>query len=77
MDIANQLIYSFCQLDDFCKEFDHYVQYYLLDGPNVVKRGSQLELPTQRSNDGSDLFLVNVYKWIPQKLLLASINLRR
>lgn len=39
----NQLTRIFCQVDDFCKEFDKYLQHKLLPGPNGIshRRGPQ------------------------------------
>ena len=44
MDIADQLVHMFCQIDDFCKEIDQYAQQGLLEGPNSKKRGPDQSL---------------------------------
>ena len=36
MDMSHQLTTIFCEIDDFCKELDNYVQHRLL--PGSVKR---------------------------------------
>src|SRR4051794_2159037 len=46
MDIANQLITIFCEIDDFCKEFTHHSQRCLLTGPVKGKRGPACALST-------------------------------
>lgn len=46
MDIANQLISIFCEIDDFCKEFNKQAQPYLLEGPAKGKRGPACALST-------------------------------
>jgi len=46
MDIANQLITIFCEIDDFCKEFTHHSQLCLLTGPVKGKRGQACALST-------------------------------
>lgn len=48
MDIANQLITIFCEIDDFCKEFNQHAQSYLLDGPAKGKRGPACTLSTSK-----------------------------
>lgn len=40
MDAAHQLISIFCQIDDFCKEFDNHAKNHLLSGPVKGQRGS-------------------------------------
>lgn len=44
MDIADQLVHMFCQIDDFCKEIDQYAQHGLLEGPKTHKRGPKQTL---------------------------------
>ena len=44
MNITNQLVDIFCQIDDFCKELNEHAQHYLLDSPNAAKRGPQPSL---------------------------------
>jgi len=44
MDIADQLVHIFCQIDDFCKEIDQYAQQSSLEGPNSKKRGPDQSL---------------------------------
>ena len=44
MDIADQLVRIFCQIDDFCKEIDQYAQHGLLEGPNTKRRGPNQSL---------------------------------
>lgn len=39
MELANQLISIFCEVDDFCKELDEHMNHKLLAGPNPGKRG--------------------------------------
>lgn len=39
MDIANQLVSIFCEIDDFCKELNNYAQHHLLPGNVKGKRG--------------------------------------
>ena len=39
MELADQLTAIFCQIDDFCKEFDTHAQHKLLTGPQINKRG--------------------------------------
>ena len=39
MDIANQLTCIFCEIDDFCKEFDKNIKQQLLPGPDPETRG--------------------------------------
>jgi len=39
MDVANQLVSIFCEIDDFCKELNAYAEHYLLPGPAKGKRG--------------------------------------
>lgn len=46
MDMANQLITIFCEIDDFCKEFNQHAQAYLLEGPAKGKRGPTCALST-------------------------------
>lgn len=36
---AHQLISIFCEIDDFCKEFDQYAEHYFLTGLEKGKRG--------------------------------------
>ncbi len=44
MEIANQLISIFCEIDDFCKEFDTLTKNKLLTGPHPGKRGPKIGL---------------------------------
>ncbi len=44
MEIANQLITIFCEIDDFCKEFDTLTKNKLLTGPHPGKRGPEAGL---------------------------------
>jgi Transposase DDE domain len=44
MEIANQLISIFCEIDDFCKEFDTLTKNKLLTGPHPGKRGPETGL---------------------------------
>ena len=44
MDITNQLVSIFCQVDDFCKELNQHAENHLLEGPNAGKRGPQSSL---------------------------------
>lgn len=44
MDSAHQLVVIFCEMDDFCKEFDKYVQHRLLTGPVKGRRGPESSL---------------------------------
>ena len=46
MDVANQLTRIFCQIDDFCKEFDENIKYNLLPSPNsnTTSRGPEAGL---------------------------------
>lgn len=39
MVTADQRVTMFCQMDDFCKEFDVYAQNHLLEGTKSMKRG--------------------------------------
>jgi hypothetical protein len=39
MELANQLISIFCEVDDFCKELDKHMKHQLLAGPHTRKRG--------------------------------------
>ena len=44
MEITNQLIAIFCEIDDFCKELDEYSKNKLLTGPSTGKRGPAANL---------------------------------
>jgi hypothetical protein len=44
MDIIHQLTSIFCEIDDFCKEFDNYFQHKLLTGPTKGARGPKCNL---------------------------------
>jgi hypothetical protein len=44
MDIADQLIRIFCDIDEFCKEFDSYTPHKLLSGPTKSSRGPNCQL---------------------------------
>lgn len=46
MDMIHQLVTIFCELDDFCKEFNQHAQTYLLEGPSKGKRGPTCTLST-------------------------------
>lgn len=39
MDVTHQLTSIFCQMDDFCKEFDYLAKHQLLSGPPCSRRG--------------------------------------
>ena len=39
MDMAHQLTTIFCQIDDFCKEFDSHAEHKLLTGLPISRRG--------------------------------------
>jgi hypothetical protein len=39
MEITNQLVTIFCEVDDFCKELDKYCKNKLLTGPQKGRRG--------------------------------------
>lgn len=39
MSTMHQLVTIFCEIDDFCKEFDHYMKHKLLSGPTKGRRG--------------------------------------
>lgn len=43
MDVR-QLVRIFCQIDDFCKELNHYCNHYFLAGPAKGKRGPECGL---------------------------------
>ncbi len=49
MDIAHQLVVIFCQLDDFCKEFEQHTQHYLLPGASKGPRGPACSLTTSET----------------------------
>ena len=44
MEMANQLISIFCEIDDFYKEFDTLTKNKLLTGPQPGKRGLETGL---------------------------------
>lgn len=44
MDVADQLVSIFCEIDDFCKELDKYSQHKLLSGPTKSSRGPTCQL---------------------------------
>lgn len=44
MDITNQLVAIFCEIDDFCKELDEHCKHKLLTGPSKGKRGPAANL---------------------------------
>jgi len=44
MDVADQLIRIFCDIDEFCKELDSYTQHKLLSGPSKNPRGPACQL---------------------------------
>lgn len=44
MELANQLISIFCEVDDFCKELEGYTKHKLLTGPSVGQRGPETGL---------------------------------
>lgn len=44
MDITNQLVAIFCEIDDFCKELDEICKHKLLTGPCKGKRGPEANL---------------------------------
>lgn len=46
MDMIHQLVTIFCELDDFCKEFNQQASIYLLEGPSKGKRGPACALST-------------------------------
>ena len=46
MDVANQLTHSFCEIDDFCKEFDKNIQHKLLSFSNKKTAGPTPGLTT-------------------------------
>ncbi len=39
MNLSHQLTSIFCQLDDFCKDFNNYCQHYFLPGSTKKHRG--------------------------------------
>lgn len=44
MDVADQLIRIFCDIDEFCKEFDTYAKHKLLSDPSKSPRGPACQL---------------------------------
>lgn len=44
MDVADQLIRIFCDIDEFCKELDSYTKQKLLSGPTKGRRGPACQL---------------------------------
>ena len=44
MDVADQLIRIFCDIDEFCKELDNYTKHKLLSGPTKSPRGPSCQL---------------------------------
>jgi len=44
MDVADQLIRIFCDIDEFCKEFDTYAKHKLLSDPSKSPRGPSCQL---------------------------------
>ncbi len=44
MNIPHQLISSFCEIDDFCKELDKYTQHKLLSNGSKGARGPACQL---------------------------------
>ena len=44
MDMTHQLTTIFCEIDDFCKELDQYIQHSLLPGQNKSRRGPACSL---------------------------------
>lgn len=44
MEITNQLVAIFCEVDDFCKELDEHCKHKLLTGPSKGKRGPAANL---------------------------------